>query len=199
MDDDKKGLYLDQQDFFAQFLFDINFDDDADFSHFDKNLSITRLASRFKEPEQARHLLRALHVLNNNRYFRDVIVYENTGGTVNKQYWIGKCPVCGVELVSSDQNVVHCDREFELPEIITREEPEVQKVIKKKSLFPRTYHALKSRFLSLVTTSMARDGHLMKAATTTHWNKQESVEDRTNVKRNPFGFAKSRKENEGGY
>lgn len=48
------------------------------------------------------------------------------------------------------------------------------------------YHQLKSSFFALTTTSAAADGHLMRSAITSRFEREESVEDRTEVKKPAF-------------
>lgn len=189
----EKAFYLDQNDFLAKYLFNPEIHDEADYSHIDKNLSVTRLGSRWKEPEQARHILRALHVLNNPKYFREMVDYELTGETKEMTMYHYVCPHCGFDTILEDNGPKECCGEQIEPDPITQEFPEYRKVIKRKSIFPRSYHGLKARFYALTTTSMARDGHLIRAATTTRFAKTESVEDKTNVKSNPFSFVKKNK------
>jgi len=191
-----KPFYLDEKNFMAEFLLKPEINDDADFNHIDKNLSVTRLASRFKEPEQARHILRALHVLNNQKYFRDFVVKEKTGETQLVDKYFYKCPICGTEAVHDDNQEAECCGNTITPEHIQQEVPVYEKTIKRKSIFPRAYHGLKAKFYALTTTSMARDGHLMRSATTTHFSKSETVEDRTGVKKNPFNFVSKNKRQE---
>lgn len=194
-EDKEKAFYLDQQDFFGQFLLNPDIRDEADFSHLDKNLSITRLASRWKEPEQARHILRSLHVLNNKRYFHSVLVEENTDESKKETFYVYQCPICDSQAVldeEQEEGVECCNQKIE-PDVVEQEVPVKKKVIRNRSIFPRSYHSLKAKFYAFTTTSMARDGHLMKSATTTNFNESQSIEDRTKVRNNPFSFVKKNK------
>src|SRR6056297_2943473 len=104
-------MFLDEGSFYAQFLFNPEISDDADYSHIDKNLSVTRLASRWKEPEKARSILRALHILNNKKYFREQIIDENTGDYETITLYEYTCPVCNNTRYSEEnhEGVVCCD------------------------------------------------------------------------------------------
>ena len=165
-------MFLDDKDFFSKFLFKPQIDDDADYRHLDKNLAITRLASRYKEPEIARNILRALHVLSNPKYFREV----------TKEKLIG----FRTEQIKRKRK----DGDYELIEMKIPVYQEEKVLV---SYYPKTYHRLKSKFFALTTTSMARDGHLLKGATTKHLHKSESIEDRTKKNSNFFGLASPNK------
>ena len=163
----EQQMFLDDKDFFSKFIFNPDIQEDADYKHLDKNLAITKLDSRFKEPEKARSLLRALHILSNPKYFRS----------------IKERLVIGYE----DEEVVEIDEEGNKI-FIKKKIPVYQENVKKISFYPKAYHSLKSRFYALTTTSMARDGHLLKGASTKHFNRSESIEDRTERKSNFFGL-----------
>lgn len=193
-EDINKAMYLDEQDFLAKFLFNPTIKDSADYSHIDKNLSVTRLDSRRHEPEQARSILRALHILNNNKYFKDIIVDTPTGDYQTVSIVQYSCPNCGNVRYSEHEisEGVQCCNSFVTPEKVEKTVPITKKSLERASLYPRTYHNLKAIFYAFTTTSMARDGHLMRSATTTNIAKSESVEDRTKVRGNPFfGFKKN--------
>ena len=183
----EKAFYLDQQDFVAKFLLNPDITAGADFSHIDKNLSMTRLASRWREPERARSILDSLHILNNPKYFRDVVVEEPTGEYETRTVYQYSCPICHSTKYSGTKvdNISCCGHNI-IPNELSQEIPIMEKVIRKKSIFPRTYHNLRAKFIGFVTTSSARDGHLIRSATTTNINKSESVEDKTRAKRSPF-------------
>ena len=186
-EDVNKAMYLDEQDFLAKFLFNPEIKDEANYSHIDKNLSMTRLASRWHEPERARSILDSLHIITNTRYFKDVVVEESTDEYDTVTIFEYQCPICKSTRYSEEEqdNIICCDNNI-VPNPIEKAVPITRKLIKKLSLFPRSYHFLKAKFLSFVTTSSARDGHLIRSATTTNISKNESVEDRTRAKGNPF-------------
>lgn len=183
-------MFLDEHDFESRFMFNPDIKDEADYSHIDKNLSVTKLTSRFKEPEQARSILRALHVLNNNKYFRDVVVEVQTGETEVKDFYFYRCPTCNNTFHNEQGGAEECCGSSIEPEVIQQEVPIMEKVVKKQSLYPRTYHNLKARFYALTTTSMARDGHLIRSVNTRNINENQSVENRTRAKGNPFNFVR---------
>lgn len=190
------NMYVDDKDFLAKYLFDPKVNDNADFKHLDKNLAVTRLSSRYHEPERARSLLSALHVLNNNSYFLSKVVDKVEGyEEVNALVW--GCPVCGRQgLARSEDEVITCCEEKPLPvnqTILTK--PKTRKELIKKSMFPRTYHMLKAMFYAFTTTSMARDGHLIRQATTTHFQQNQTMEDRTKVKGGIFNIGKTQSNN----
>jgi len=201
MEDEKapqQKLFLDEKNFFAEFLFKPEINDEADYSHIDKNLSVTRLASRWKEPERARSILRALHILNNNKYFSEQIIDESTGDYNTITLYQYTCPVCNNTRYSEEnhEGVVCCDANTPIePVSVEKTVPVTKKKLKTISMFPRTYHNLKAMFYAFTTTSMARDGHLMRSATTTNISKSESVEDRTKVRGTPF-FGGNKNNNE---
>jgi len=186
-------MFLDEGSFYAQFLFNPEISDDADYSHIDKNLAVTRLASRWKEPERARSILRALHILNNRKYFSEQVVDEPTQDIQTVTVYMYKCPTCGtIQYSDYEYNNVKCCDNMLQPESMNRDVPVTIRKLKKLSMYPRTYHNLKAMFYAFTTTSMARDGHLMRSANTTNISKSESVEDRTKVKSSPFFGGKNK-------
>jgi len=201
----KQQVYFDEKDFFSQWMFSPDIKEVADYAHLDKNLAITKLSSRYKEPDRARALLRALHVLNNPKYFNkqeeDVLVAYD-----KKQIRIFACDQCG-QVYHTDLEVetVDCGCKGEDEIIIIKDSklgiiniPVYEKKRVLKSKYLKTFHSLKSAFYSLTTTAAARDGHLLKAATTTHFSRAESIEDKTQAKQK-FSFGGNKKNNQGGY
>lgn len=160
-------FFMDDKDFFSKFIFTPNINEDADFRHLDKNLAITKLSSRYQEPEKARSILRALHVLSNPKYFREIPVQKLIGHREEE-----------IETTDSQGNKV----------VLIKKIPVYQEIKKFVSFYPKAYHSLKSRFYSLTTTSMARDGHLLRGATTKNLNRSESIEDRTKKSSGFFGL-----------
>jgi len=190
------NMYVDEKDFLAKYLFDPKIRDDADFQHLDKNLAVTRLSSRHHEPERARSLLSALHVLNNKNYFMKKVV-DKVEGYEEVDALVWRCPVCGRQgLAGSQEDSVVCCEEKKLPlknVVITR--PKTTKELITKSMFPRTYHMLKAMFYAFTTTSMARDGHLIRQATTTHFQQNQTMEDRTKIRGGIFNIGKTQNNN----
>lgn len=155
--------YLDNKEYQSKFLLDPDIEGEADFSHLDKNLAITNLMHNPKfginEPEQARSILKGLHILNNPKHFTEKEV------KVLKGY----------------------NKKIEKGEEILTPVYEIQKV--KVPKFQKTYHALRSEFLSFVNTAAARRGHRINAAITNRLVKEETLTDKTEIKSkwlNPF-------------
>ena len=185
--DKQHNFYMDEKDFFAQFMFKPDIKEDADFLHLDKNLATTRLSSRYLEPERARALLTALHVLNNPLYYREVevSVYDRIESQENYRQMCA----CGKEHILPEpvEFCVSCGKALPEAQYFVIEIPIFVKKKIKKSLYPKTYHSLKSAFYSLTTTAAAREGHLMRAATSTHISRDDSIEERSDSKKsNPF-------------
>jgi ribosomal protein L37AE/L43A len=195
----KQTMYLDEKDFLATWMFNPDIKEVADYNHLDKNLAITKLSSRYKEPEIARSILKALHILSNPKYYvkvKETILKGHEEVIAN----LFVCPDCEhQELVAQEMTKIkcsNCDKELDSFETSKVKVPRFEIVEVKKNKFSKTFHNLKSKFYSLTTTAAARDGHLLKAATTTHFSREESIEDKTNVKQkfNLFGGKK-----QGGY
>jgi len=141
----QQQFLLDDKDYYSKFLFNPNI---SGFPHIDHNMAVTRLSRRYKEPEQLRAIMKALHVLNKPEYFKEVMVtidkYDEKTGEVEKV-----------------------------------------NVIKKISIFPKTYHHKLAAYHSIVMTCAAAEGHLIREANTKGIRKEESVEDKTS---NDKGF-----------
>ena len=157
----KRMPYADNREYQAKFLLDPDINTEEDFAHFDKNLAITNLKhdprTKINEVEECRSILRGLHILNNKKHYHEVEVQVLTG----------------YERVEKDGKI------FLVPVYRTN------KV--KQSNFPKTFHSIKSEFMSLINTTAARNGHRMKAAITNRLEKIESLQDRTKAK-NKWGF-----------
>lgn len=162
--------YFNEKEFQAVFLLDPDIREEVpgQYSHLDKNLAITNLRHSKKEginePDEARHILQALHVLNNRKYFRKESRLVPTGETTDVE--------------AKDGSII-------------RRPLFVEKVVD-VSIFPKTYHALKSQFISFVNTSASRQGHRIRAATTTRREKSETFEDASKIA-SPWGGSKQRK------
>lgn len=154
--------YLDNREYQAKFLLDPDVLADEDFGHLDKNLAITNLKHNPKlhinEVEEARSILRGLHILNNLKHYNEQETEEIIG---------------------------HLETKKEDGSILKTAVYEKKK--RKKSNFPRTYHSLRSEFISLVNTTAARNGHRMNAAITNRLEKIESLQDKTQAK-SKWGF-----------
>jgi hypothetical protein len=178
----QQKLFLDEKNFLAEFLFDPDIQDEADFSHLDKNLGTTRLSSRWNEPERARALLVALHTLTKTIYFYDK---ERTVllGYDDKEIILAVCESCGLKYESPNPIVCsECGKETTTSETVINKIPIYTQEKQKVNFYPKSFHNLKSKFYSLTTTAAARDGHLMRSATTTNLRREESIEDKTAVK-----------------
>ena len=149
-------MYESMREFFAKFIFTPEKEDEA-YAHLTKDLTINNLRSNLHEPESARELLKAFHVITHKNYFWE-------------------------EEVDVDPKFLGLDPETK--EKIYDKETKTVEV----SMFPRSFHRLRSKWISFVTTSLARDGHLMKAFKTTKFEKTESIEEKTEApKKNYFG------------
>ena len=181
--DKQHNFYMDTKDFFAEFMFKPDIQELADFAHLDKNLATTRLASKYQEPERARALLEALHILNNPLYYVEEEVEYIKRYDKFEQYQ--QVCDCG-EKVVGDEPVVNCPScGVKLPPaiIVVFEQPIFANKIVNHSIYPKMYHKLKSAFYSLTTTAAAREGHLMRAATSTRLVREDSIEERTDSKK----------------
>jgi len=185
--DRQHNFYMDEKDFFAQFMFKPDIQELADFAHLDKNLATTRLSSKYAEPERARSLLTALHVLNNILYYKEIEV-TSFDRNEQKENYRQLCE-CGQDHILSEplELCVSCGKELPEAQYFVVEVPIFVKKKIKKSLYPKTYHSLKAAFYSLTTTAAAREGHLMRAATSTHILREDSIEERSDSRKsNPF-------------
>jgi len=108
--DRQHNFYMDEKDFFAQFMFKPDIQELADFAHLDKNLATTRLSSKYGEPERARALLTALHVLNNVLYYKEIEV--SSFDRMEQQENYRQMCVCGQEHILPDpmENCVSCGK-----------------------------------------------------------------------------------------
>ena len=163
--------------------------DIKDFEHFDKNIKTTNLRSKFREPEQVRAILTALHILTNKKYMnkveRDVLIEEKSVEAsrivcewcnhhnifkTEKLGESGKCQKClePVKLESAEQIIVKI--------------PIYEKKFVFESRYPKIFNSLHSSFRSMIETSSARDGHLIKAVNTRKIEREDTIEDRTTVR-----------------
>lgn len=146
--------YYDTKDYQAKFMLTPDIDLGVDFAHLDKNLAITNLKHNprhgVNEPEQARSNLRALHVLNNPKYYR-----EHT-----KKVLVGNR-----EINNDDGSItlvpVYQDKTVMVP------------------IFPKTFHSLRSEFISLVNTAAARGGHRIQSAISNRLVEEKRINDST--------------------
>lgn len=157
--DSDKYQYLDNREYQAGFLLDPDIQSEADYSHMDKNLAMTNLIYNPKmhldETNEARSVLRGLHVLNNPKHYFEEDQKVQIG-------WDEK-----VELVEGKETKVR------IPVY------EMKKVMRSK--FPKVHHSMRSEFLSFVNTSAARNGHRIKQANTNRLVKEETIQQKTDV------------------
>lgn len=155
--------FLDQKEYQARFLLnpDLNYED-IDYKHFDKNLAITNLKQNrlYNEVEEVRATLKAIHVLNNPKYYKEVERKKLIGYIEQKQ---------------EDGSISYI--------------PQYETELVKVSKFPKTYHNQRSRFLSYVNTAAARGGFRMNSAISNKLIKEETMTDKTEPKKSFFaGF-----------
>jgi len=156
-EDQEDISFLDEKEFRAKFMLDPDIKEEfhGQFSHLDKNLAITNLRyerNGLNEPEEARGIARGLHVLNNKIHFKEV-----------KK----KVIVAYEEMLDEEGEKV----------II----PVFKEMTVIESKFPKTYHSIKSEFLTFTNTSASRMGHRVKAATSTTRIREESYEEKVAV------------------
>jgi len=175
-------LFLDQKDFLAEFLFNPDIKEAADYGHLDKNLASTKLSSRYGEPDRARMLLHALHTLTKLTYYYKVRK-EKLVGYDEEAIDVFLCGSCANKYFSEEPAIkCECGEEIHSKTKVKRQIPIFREMEEQVSFYPKIFHTLKSHFYSLTTTAAARDGYLMRSATTAHFSREESIEDRTAVK-----------------
>lgn len=159
-----KDLWLSAMEYQAKFLLDPNLEyDGVDYSHIDKNLAIADLQKnprlKIDEPERARSILRGLHVLNNPRYQKEA----------KKEVLVGF-------------------RDVERDDGSILRKPVFQEKKVDVPVFEKSFHKLRSKFLSFTNTSASRSGHRMKAAITNRTQSEQSIIDKTERKSGFFNF-----------
>ncbi len=156
---------LDNREYQAKFLLEPDIDSSEDFNHLDKNLAITNLKHNPKlhidEVGEARSILRGLHILNNTEHYHEETTRIITGHI--KEEKDGKV--------------------FATP---VYEDKKIS-----KSNFPKTFHSLRSEFISMVNATAARNGHRMKSAITNRLEKTESIQQQTTAQ-SKWGFSKNK-------
>lgn len=195
----QKNFYLDQKDFLAEWMFNPDIHDDADYRHLDKNLALTRLSSRYNEPERARAILEGLHTLTRPAYYYEEEV-EKITDYQEEEILISICNHCQAQRRHEEIKPFICECNNKVTKeqflVAKRVTPIIQLLKEKRSYYPRSFHNLKAQFMSLTTTASARDGHLLRAATTTHLTREESIQDKTAVK-SRWGMGSSDNKNKG--
>ena len=155
-DEQLRLRYLDNREYQSKFLLDPDIDiKNIDYKHLDKNLAITNLKHNEKlginEPEEARHILRGLHVLNNPEHFN-----------------------------IEEENILVGYKE-ETKEGILKQIPVYRKVNKMVSKFPKTFHYIRSEFISFTNTAAARGGFRMNSAISNKLIREDTITDKTKV------------------
>jgi hypothetical protein len=146
----------------------IQLEDGSDFSHIDKNTSMTNLKWRTKddidEVGQARAYLRANNILNNPEHY----TYKDEAVLIKYE-----------------------EQDTEEGGKILIPIREVKKV--RRTLYPLTKHNVDSRHMSFVITASAREGHLINKAISNRIEnvKSETVQDKTQVQTSFFGKKKN--------
>jgi len=155
----------------SKFLLTPDVESDANFTHLDKNITITSLKHNPKfninEPEQMKLLLKSLHILNNPLYFKERVEVVFVGYKEEER---------------KDGSVLQI--------------PHYREVKVQNSLFPKTFHLLRSAVISLSITAGARNGWRMDKAITNKLVKEETLTDNTEVKSS--WFSKNKKNENGG-
>jgi len=152
----------------------------ARYKHFTKDFAMTnlRLDKNSKnptdEPAQMTAILNGLHVLTNPGYF---------------------------EIIKDKKLVYVEDREYEYKvldsngdeQLIVIKKPvyEEKEVDEEVSIFPKVYHLLESKTNTMVEVTNSTNGHRAKISITDRHEKEESVQDKTEVKSNGWFGGKS--------
>jgi hypothetical protein len=161
--------FLDLKEIQSRFFLTPEIQDDADFSHFDKNTLITNLTFNprlgIDEPGRFEALSQSLHVLNNPKYFIETEIQilagykqeENDNGTITQ------IPVYRIEK-------------------------------KKYSNFPKTYHNLKAKIRTMALAGAVKNGWRTDKAISNKLVQENSLTEKTSVK-SRFGFGRSKEDN----
>jgi len=159
------------------------------FEHFDKNTKMTNLRSKYSEPEQCRALLAAFHILTNKKYLLRGEKDVNTG---EKKLEASRiiCDSCGFHNLYNklpSEEVINCQNCHEKIDKTKSEQIMVSIPIYERKLvwlsrYPRIFHSLKSKWFGIIETSSARDGHLIKSINERRFIKEETLEDKTQIK-----------------
>jgi len=169
---DKSDQYYfdDEKEFYAKFLFNPQF---KGYEHITKDLAVTNLRSRYKEPEIVRLIMRSFNILNKKTYFFE-----------NKDFGI-----IGYE----EKEVKNDDGE-----IVKLRTPVLQEMTVLKSKYPKTHSFLLGKLTGIISTSQARDGHLLRGFNTRHIQREETIEDKTYNKPGFMGLFGQKKSSVGG-
>jgi len=149
------------------------------FAHLDKNLVITNLNARLHEPERLREILNALHVLLRYMVKEERIVQSDEFEVMQQLGEDGK------PLFDKENKPV-------LVKI-----PLFEKKVFDVPRYPRATRYFMQMFYSFVTTSAARGGYLLRNLMTKTLKQEQTIEDRTNVKK-PWGLQKWKNNNKSG-
>lgn len=163
------------KEFIAKFIFDPDINDEADFTHLDKNIRLTNLlenkASDISEVDLMRCVFEAQHVLNQIKHFsnQEVKVLVGFNDKTNKDGSVVRVPIFEV------QNKAVCK-------------------------FPLSRHYWKSKGFSIEVTSASRNGWIYNKSRTQINERSDTLHDKTEVKSSFFGFGGNKNNNnQGGY
>ena len=166
----KEANFLDEKEFTARFLLEPDINLGPDYDHLDKNLAITKLIHNprlgIDEPNKARAILQGLHVLNLPKYY------------MSKE----------VDILMGYKSITGQDKEGNEVEINI---PVYKKKLIQVPKYPKTFHRLRSQFISFVNTAAASGGHRISAAFKKTLVREESLTEKTEVKTPNTGFMKS--------
>lgn len=161
------------KEFIAKFIFDPDVNDEADYTHLDKNIRLTNLLETNPEGISEVGLMRSVHeakhVLNQLKHFDKKEVKILTG-------FIEKETKEGIVKI-----------------------PVYENVSKSVSKFPLTDHYWKAKAFSIETTSASRNGWIFNKSRTQINERSETLHDKTETKTSMFSFGRKQENNQGGY
>lgn len=156
--------FLDLKDIQSRFFLTPEIEDEADFTHFDKNTLITNLSFNprlgINEPERFEAISQSLHVLNNPKYYTEIETEK----------------LAGYKNIDNDDGTI-------------TQIPVFRKEKKLVSKFPKTYHALKAKIRTMTIAGAVKNGWRTDKAITNKLVQDNSLTEKTNVK-NRFGFGR---------
>ena len=182
--------------------------DIEDFEHFDKNTKMTNLRSKYNEPEQCRALLAAFHILTNKKYLfkGEKDVHKEDKKLEATRIICGSCDFHNLynKLPAEEEFVCQsCNEKIDKnkSEQVMVTLPVYERKLVWLSRYPRVFHSLKSKWFGIIETSTARDGHLIKSINERRFVKEESLEDKTQMRSPGFMglFQKKKQQQSPGY
>lgn len=152
-----KQQFLDLKDIQSRFFLTPDIEDEADYTHFDKNTLITNLRFnprlKINEPGRFEAIGQSLHVLNNPEHFEE------------KE----KKQLIGYKTINNQDGTI-----TQIP--VFREE----KI--KISKFPKTYHNLKAKLRTLTLAGAITNGWRTDKAISNKLIQENTLQEKTNVK-----------------